>query len=243
MLGLGLKAERTTPTREELVKRAGSVLYLDARKVNGLTVGINSPLTATFKDLSNNNDDLTLNAFTGTTSDGYDGNTLVFDGVDSYLSIDNSSTLDITGTGNFGMSTILQIQNGAGTGYICAKNDTGYADVRYGLLYEGGILKVISSGVILLSSQVITQGVWYRISVVRDNGILYLILNGQIVAQTPSTTSLVSASKFRVGCRVNGTGNSIFCKMKLATLIITKGPKSTLTNGIKAMNKIQKGYL
>lgn len=244
MLGLGLKQERSTPTNIELVKRTGGVLYLDARKVNGLTVGNNSPLTTTFKDLSNNNDDLTLNSFAGTINDGYDGNILVFDGVNSYLSIDNSTALNITGTGNFGISMIIQIQSGATSGYVCCKNDTGFENVRYGVSYSSSKINVVANGVVILtSSNEITTDIWHRISVFRIDGVVYLYIDGVNRGQIANTNSLISANKFRVGCRVDGESNSLFLKMKLGVLIISNGTKLTLASGQKMMNKISKGYL
>jgi len=245
MINLGLNIERNIPTLIELAKRSGTVLYLDARKVNGITLGINSPLTSSILNLVNKTTSIDLYNFAGTTSDGYailnDKPVIAFDGIDSYMTSSNIPELDITGTQNFGISAILQISVNQ-SGYVFSRNDTGYSDVRYGLLYEAGIFKLISSGVVLISSPAISLNTWYRISVIRDNGVLYMILNGVKVGQVASTTSLISASNFRIGCRVNGTSNSIFSGMKLGAFVITKGSKATLHNGTKMMNAIERGF-
>lgn len=168
---------------------------------------------------------------------------VTFDGTNSYMSIDGSENLNITGTQNFCISVVLLIESGAGTGYVVAKNDTGFSDVRYGLAYENGVFKVISSGVVILTSNRIYTDEWYRVSVLRENGILYLYVNGVIHAQVASTTSLLSSEKFRVGCRVQGEGNTLFLKMKLGALALFARENCTLYNCQKALNNISKNYL
>jgi aryl-phospho-beta-D-glucosidase BglC (GH1 family) len=48
-----------------------ALLYFEARKANNGTAGINSPFTSTITDLSENKNDITLNNFSGTATDGY----------------------------------------------------------------------------------------------------------------------------------------------------------------------------
>lgn len=61
----------------QLMKSAGSDLYLDARKANGISQGINSPLVNPWVDLTKNGNNATFQNIAGTTSDGWDLQTVV----------------------------------------------------------------------------------------------------------------------------------------------------------------------
>lgn len=89
-----------------LMAQSGSDLYLDARKADGFTKGINSPLVNPWVDLTKNGNNATFQNLAGTTSDGWvnvllpNGKTMPFlklDGVDTVGIIPNNPSVDIVG--------------------------------------------------------------------------------------------------------------------------------------------------
>lgn len=222
---------------ERLAKDAGAKLFINVNKQMPVASGY-------IFDFSGRNNHLLMNNTSyGNTDDRYG---IIFNGSDSYLSLDNVPDLSITGTGNFSANFIFAVLSGFGTGYLVCNNDSDFADARYGVaIISTGAIQVVSSGVVVLQSGagVVTADKWHHLSIARDNGILYMYFDRVMIASAVSTTNMIPATKFRIGCRANGpSGNAAFLKCTISSLSVCVSAKSTRNNVTKLVNVLNRNY-
>jgi hypothetical protein len=234
--------------RIRLVKNAGGVLYLDARKATGYGLPTNSPLTSPWVDLSGNGNNATPNNMAGTTASGVDTTNPLkpfwaTDGIDDFWSLVNTASLDIT-VAPLAIFSTIKISTGAAGGYVINKNNSG-ADFQYALNWdnvgsrmvcylEGANRKTGTSSSVVANS-------WYNVGWIWDGSTVKLFVNLiQDGAAGTYSGSLTSRPNLRIGRRETAAGH---LKCSIATVTIYYGNKVIVPNVLAAERVISKNYI
>jgi hypothetical protein len=234
-------------TREKLVKSAGGVLYLDARKSTGYGQPINSPLTTPWKDLSGNGNDATPTNMAGTTASGVDTTDplkpcWVLDGTDDFFSLVNTASLDIT-SAPLGVFATVKDNASNENGFIFCKALTNETDTQYGLYWSASSYVLASlNGAYKANSaaNAVSTNTWYNVGFIWNGATVKVFVN-KLQSGTPASFNepLNSRSNTSIGKAVS----VYYFKGSIATLSIYTGSKATESNILKAERIISKAYI
>jgi hypothetical protein len=171
------------------IVRDGLVLNVDFNNIYGNnSIGVNSPLTTTIKNLADNTP-LTLNGFGGTTASGYTGNgteldpyCLVFDGSNDYINCGSSNVLSLACT----ISVWVKITSYTGTfRRIIDKNRT--EEYSFGIGSDNKLLFAFSNIVPQTGATAIPLNIWTMISVTYDGANIKYYINSILDKIVPQT--------------------------------------------------------
>jgi hypothetical protein len=239
-LGLGLhKSSRIETPLQALIK--SSNLYLSADKADGMSPGINSPLTNPWTDLKGTAD-CTLVNFAGTTADGYvtetiNGKTNTFlnlDGLNSFGQFADMDVLNPTSTDDFCQMVVFRPDDVGVTRYYgIMRNADSFITAQYGLLHTStGLVQTVLNGIGRLhgDASVSLQYVLYG----RINNTRFVIRNGIEVDNVEDTSSLITRPNTQMACRsgsADGLTKLNFAKGLQGDIAFWKGPQGTLDKG------------
>jgi len=183
----------------------GAILELHAARANnGLSQGINSPLTTTWKDTSGNGNDGTLTGFGGTTASGWAGSgtggdpyRLVFD------TTDDSVTLPAAKLSSQFSTKVFSIEAWLSTAYFTTDNcnilvarNNNFSNAVFFFGYTGRpVIRLVYAGVqtqlIGSSGHTIDNGAVHHVVAVADGTALRLFVDG---SEAGTSISLHSGS-------------------------------------------------
>lgn len=162
------------------VDMAGNALLLHMNESGG-----------TVFDSSGNGNDGSINGSVTYGGGGIYGSGLEFDGYDSFVSISDNASLDLTSSGSlevwFYAETIIDF-----AGLIHKGDQISFADEAYTLQFWNNdrlLLGIVneSTSEILYSSSVISPGVWYHVVGTWDASGMAIYLNGSLDSSTSNT--------------------------------------------------------
>jgi hypothetical protein len=215
--------------QQDIVKD-GLVLWLDANDKTSY------PGEGTvWRDLSRSYNIGTLT--NGPTFNSANGGSIVFDGVDDYITGSNSSNFAF-GTGNFTVSHWMYINafsgNGVPTFVDLRTTGTGtgpgysdYIEVNKFKLY-------LNNATVYTSTGSLSIGNWYNISVTRQSTTLSVYFNG-ILDGTSSNNTNLTENGFRLARNVNQSGTS-YLNGRMASVLIYKGKALTASEVLQNYN-------
>ena len=199
-VGLGLQVENILPNA---IVRNGLVLYLDASQ------NYSYPRSGTtWRDISGNNNNGTLT--NGPTFNSENGGSIVFDGVDDFVSVSNNSTINGTSqtisvwfknsgtytTGNQA-AEIIGKHNAVGSfnGYgIQLVNDFG--NIKVSAFVKNATVNYVT----LNSTQIISSLIWYNATITfTSNSQIILYLNGISILSRATGLLTNSTQPLRIG--------------------------------------------
>jgi len=192
----------------------GLVLNLDAGNIKSYPES-----GTTWFDKSGNGNDGTLT--NGPTFDSGSLGSIVFDGVDDYVTGSNSDNFAF-GTGDFTVMYWMYINAFSGTGtptFVDLRTNTsnGYSDYvqnnQFKLYWDSGD-RYISTGSILAGS-------WYNVAVARQSTTVSVYFNGSLDG-TVSNSYNLTGNGFRVARNINTAGTS-YLNGKISSVLIYKG--------------------
>jgi hypothetical protein len=177
-----------------------------------------------------------LQAFAGTTADGYtvqtiNGKTNTFlnlDGLDSFGQFANMDVLNPVGTDDFCQMVVFRPDDTALRFYGITRNTAG--NPQYGLLNgSGGNLRISVNAILtdLTTSVTSLSYVVYG----RINGVLFAIFNGIELINTPYATAITGRPNTQLGCRSaseDGLTKTGFSKGLQGDIAFWKGAQGTL---------------
>jgi hypothetical protein len=242
MLGykLGYNMSRKLQSFASLVKDAGGVLYLDARKADG-----SGPLTGNdspWVDLSGFGNNCTLFNQAGTAGSGWQSNPFVnrTDGTDDYGGFADTAILDITNAPlAIGVTFKKPVDD---TGFIMAKSDNiSSTNVQYGILHEATrkLSFYSKEGTVQREATFTVDSANYvNVIFYWDGANVTAYENGIQKAQT-SFTTINSFGVLELGKRA--TGN--YYDGDIATQTIYTGPNCVPSKFLPAEAKISAEYL
>jgi hypothetical protein len=230
-----------------LMKAAGGVLYLDARKATGNGLPSNNPLTGQWMDLSGLGNNATPTNFAGTAASGVDVSDplrpfWVLDGTDDFFSLVNSASIDITSAP---LAVFLTIATAGQGGYVVCKNLDATINTQYGIYYDSsdGSFGVSLEGGFRGWSSVSAglTNIWVNIGFVWDGTNIRIFKNGtQTNITVAYSATLTSRPNLRVGRRETATS---YFKGKISTVSVYSGTKATEANVLKAEKAISRAYI
>ena len=158
----------------------GLVLYLDAANYLSYTSG-----STTWRDLSSNN--LSGSLVNGPTFSSANGGSIVFDGVNDYISIPDNSVLDFTGSVNLTSEVWIKFNQYKDISFVNAKGDGSGIVNNYNYFFIGtntAFYFRFSDGTTSQSSPAIgpstlPTGFWGYVVGVLDTSAIRLYLNGK----------------------------------------------------------------
>lgn len=251
MLGLGLGLNRNAlAQRAQLVRSAGCVLYLDARRATGSALPVNSPLTSPWIDLSGQGNNATPTNMAGTITSGVNITDpskpfWVLDGIDDFFSLVNTASVDITSAPLAVFATIKVNASAAANSYIVCKNITNASYVQYGISwsFSGNQVAVTLEGAPRGSSAIgsVPKDTWKSIGFIWNGANINYYING-LTSGTVGAYSgiLTSRAYLEIGRREVETS---YFSGSIATVSIYSGSKATETNILKAEKAISAAYL
>lgn len=227
----------------QLVKKAGGVLYLDARKANGIIplTGNDSP----FVDLSGKSNNGTLTNFEGDVGSGWQAspNMLRFDGIDDFVAFVDSANLDIT---DAPLAIGITTKNTNSGVYVFIRNeDAGASSESQYALYKGASARIdlyLDSD--LKVGTTIDNSEWSNYLFIWDGINIKTYVNCVLDTTTPFVGTLQSFPNTRLGCRssaIDGTTNTGFMEGDIATLTMYIG--SDENKILEAETQISAEYL
>jgi hypothetical protein len=228
-----------------LIKAAGGVLYLDARKATGNGLPSNNPLTGQWMDLSGLGNNATPTNMAGTTASGVDISDplrpcWVLEGTDDFFSMVNTASVDIT-SAPLAIFATVKIATGAAAGYIVSKNGVGNTERQYGLLWDTQSVRAVlqSSARGQSAAGSVPENQWHNVGFTWDGVNVVYYIDG-VVSGDPVATSTVLTSRpnMQVGRR-----ETVYYNGCLATVTIYAGAKATDANTLKAEREISKSYI
>jgi hypothetical protein len=174
----------------------GIVLNLDA--------GVSSSYPGsgtTWSDLTSNGNDGTLT--NGPTFDSANGGSIVFDGTNDYVDL---STQMFNPNSDFTISSWVNFDSLSGTHTIVStQNSSGSFQLRY---VSGSGVQIVDSYVINVgtfsSSQTLSTGTWYAITITRSGNTYTYYLDGSSVSSFTSTNSYNQGPR-TIGVNLNST--------------------------------------
>lgn len=176
---------------------------------------------------------------------------LTTDGVDTYGTLANTPSLDITGLEEFEISAGFLTPNAiTSVMNILIKNlDDGGPSIQYGLtILASGTLYVMVNGLVgsVTTSGYIVPNTMYDVRISRKSGRLVVSVNGVVVYNQPNNTSLVSQPNIRLFARsanLSGTINQFLFKGSLAWLSIHRATYGDITKADKLIDRIARDYM
>lgn len=211
--------------KKSIVKN-GLVLWLDGRDFK------NSPSTTIWGDRSGQNNNATPSNFAYTTSSGSDGQGgVIFDQVDDYCTILNSSSFDFQGN-DFTIAFTISIAafNSVANTVMCKRysvNSSNSFDIRFntsnGIVFYYTIDGATLKGMTFQYSFAVNTK--YRICFRRIGNLLALYVNGFYVdSQIIGTNSIfTSTSDIIIGALNSGGAKTYFLNGTLKNLVVNKG--------------------
>jgi hypothetical protein len=172
----------------------GLVLYLDAAN-NKSYPGTST----TWTDLSGNGYNGTLT--NGPTFSSANGGSIVFDGVDDYISIVSNANLTF-GTGNFSIGFWIYRASSWSTTCNFTDGNSGALDIYT----SGGNLRIApqyASSVAIASVSSLSTNLWYNLTIVKSSSVTTAYINGTSIGST-SDTSNYSSSILKFGGTLDG---------------------------------------
>jgi fibronectin type 3 domain-containing protein len=132
------------------------------------------------------------------------GKALEFGGMNGYVSLPNSSSLDITNP-PLSIFAWIKVKEGADTGWIVAKNYSSASNIQYGMFWRTGDNKIevyLQGGSRVSSpSNSVLAGNWYFVGFTWDGQYVRLFINGVQSATGTYTGTLSSQPYLRIGRR------------------------------------------
>jgi hypothetical protein len=214
-----------------------SSVYLSADKADGISPGINSPLTNPWTDLKGDAD-CTLVNFAGTTADGWtvetiNGKTNTFlnlDGLNSFGQFANMDVLNPVGSDDFCQMVVFRPDDTTARYYGVVRNESTGGDVQQGLLCPGGSLTLARiNGVDFIVSSFLLNLQYVMFG--RIKGRVFIIINGSELLDVAYANSIISKPNTQLGCRsnsVDGLTKAAFGKGLQGDIAFWKGPQGTL---------------
>lgn len=169
------------------IVKDGLVLYLDAGSPNSY---YSQSGGVTWKDISGNGNNGTLT--NGPTYSSLNGGSIVFDGVDDYVNLNNSTPLQ-TGTSNFTWSVWIKTPGSFGGYKMILSSDVYYAYLSLDnnqIAYHNPSNGLFRFGTLLTNT-------WYNITIVKNNNIVYGYINGIFISSANDTFNM--SGNFNIG--------------------------------------------
>ena len=220
------------------VKAAGGVLYLDARKADGVgpLTGNDSP----WVDLTTEGNDGTLTNFAGTGTSGWQAspNLLRFDGVDDFVAFADTASLDIT-TAPLAIGVTV-IQPISATEFVLSKNANSAGDTQYSiLLASSNQARMYINGTAY--ANFIRSSGYINLVFYWDGSDIYGYENGVPKNSDPFIGPLISNGTVKLGTGIQGGSLDFLLDGDIATATIYTG--SDIDKILKAEAKISAEYL
>jgi len=189
----------------------GLVLYLDAGNPTSYVSG-----STNWKDLSRSMTSGSL--INGPTFSSANNGSIVFDGVNDYVTGSNSSNFAF-GTGDFTVSTWAYFNVTNGIMVDLRTNPVGSGPGYSDYLQNGKFKLYWSNADKYTSTGSLAIGSWYNITVTRQSTTLSVYFNGVLDGTTFNNTNLTEGG-FRLATNINATG---YANERIATVLIYKG--------------------
>jgi hypothetical protein len=199
--------------QQDIVKD-GLVLWLDANDKTSY------PGTGTtWRDLSRGGNSGTLT--NGPTFNSGNGGSIVFDGVDDYITGSNSTNFAF-GSGDFTVLTWAYFNTVTNGIMVDLRTDTtGRGDGYSDYLQNGKFKLYWSAGDRYTSTGSLVAENWYNIAVTRQSTTISVYFNGVLDGTSSNNTNL-SEGGFRLARNINTVGTG-YANEKIATVFIYKG--------------------
>lgn len=193
---------------------SGLVLNLDAANTKSY------PRSGTvWRDLSGNNNSGSL--INGPTFNSQNGGSIVFDGVDDFVTGSDSSNFAF-GTGNFAVSTWFRTTvNSIGVLVDLRSNALGVGNGYSDYFLSGKYSLYYSNTVKYTSIGSISNNIWYNIVTTKISNIIYVYINGILDGSFSDSTNF-NEGGFRLARNVNITGTS-YLTGNISQVMIYKG--------------------
>lgn len=251
-MSLLLLNQNSQLNRQQLAKKAGAVLYLDARKATKYGLPTNSPLTNPWSDLSGNGNDGTPANFAGTTSSGVDVSDplrpfWVFDGADDNFSFVNTPSVDVLNA-PLAVFTTIKVSVGSSSRYVICKNLDSASNLQYAILFDSGSITVANSVKCYARStgtnsaeNSVMPGQWVNVGFIWDGANVQPYVNGKPSGSPLAVTgTLTSRPNLRIGRRETAASHFIG---DIATATVYSGDKATISNILKSERMISNPYV
>lgn len=208
---------------------------------------VNSPPTSQLNDRSGNGNNATPGGMAYTSLSGSDGNGgIVFDGVDDYLTIPNSTDFDFkngdfTITFSINLKAIKSIQ-----GFLCKRssyNSNNSFDIRYNS--DGNIAFIYTTngttGISLTFPCALLINTAYNICLKRESNLLRLFVNGVFISNNSiGTDSIFTSSEKIVICALNLDASKVYpLNGTLKNMLIYKNRALTDTEILQNYNLLK----
>ena len=160
----------------------------------------------------------------GPTFDSGSGSSIVFDGVDDYVTGSNSSNFAF-GTGDFTVSYWMYVNAFSGTGtptFVDLRNNPTGTGPGYSDYIDTNKFKLyINNTTVYTSTGSIATGTWYNISATRQSTTISVYFNGVLDGTSSNSTNLTE-NGFRLARNINSSGTS-YLNGRMASVLIYKG--------------------
>jgi hypothetical protein len=192
----------------------GLVLSLDAANVKSYVNG-----STTWRDLSGNRNNGTLT--NGPTFNSANLGSIVFDGVDDYITGSNSSNFAF-GTGNFSVSTWFRTTaNSIGLLVDLRSNASGFGNGYSDYFISGKYSLYYNNAVKYTSIGSINNNIWYNTVTTKISNTIYVYINGTLDGSFSDSTNFDEGG-FRLARNVNIVGPS-YLTGNISQVMIYKG--------------------
>ena len=222
----------------------GLVLNLDA----GNTSSYPGTGTDWFDLTSNNNDGVLIN---GPTFDSANGGSIVFDGVDDYAVIPNSSTLLIFGNSNFSIFSWVYVSSFTQFSSLIGKADAGASRREWVLqisrqaTFRPAFITTDNTStwsVELNSPNTLNFNQWYNIGVSRVGSRFDLYINGISVTNTTNNITVLSNNlNVEIGRLVNNSTYDF--NGRISNILIYQNKGLSPTEVLQNYNALKNRYL
>jgi len=202
--------------QQDIVKD-GLVLWLDANDKTSY-----SGTGTTWTDLSRTAGSGSL--VNGPTYNSGNGGSIVFDGVDDFVTGSNSPNFAF-GTGDFTVSYWMYINAFSGTGtptFVDLRTNTAGTGAGYSDYIQSNKFRLyINNADAYLSTGSLSAGNWYNISVTRQSTTILVYFNS-VLDGTSSNNANLTENGFRLARNINTSGTS-YLNGRMASVLIYKG--------------------
>jgi hypothetical protein len=160
----------------------------------------------------------------GPTFSSANGGSIVFDGVDDFVTGSNSSNFAF-GTGDFTVSYWMYINAFSGTGtptFVDLRNNPNGTGPGYSDYIETSKFKLyINNTIAYTSTGSLSTGSWYNISATRQSTTISVYFNG-VLDGTSSNNSNITENGFKLARNVNSSLPS-YLNGRMASVLVYKG--------------------